>query len=106
MIVIDAKDLKTTARCYSELRAQAMERIKKMKDHSLVLFKAFLQYISTRNDEDLGYSALLDRFLSEELGLDGERDMTTRLSLMRRFYNLTRKNVRNPNKQRSLSPYL
>jgi len=94
------------AKSYGELRSQAIDNFRRMDDYASILFKAFLSYANTKMSDGLDSPALLGDFFSEELGLDSRDDITTRLSLTRRFYNLASKRIRDPKKQRSLLPYL
>lgn len=101
-----AEELGSVARSYGEIRRKVIEHLKMLDERALILFMEFLQYIKTTEGKESDLSKLMDEFFSEELGLDREVDMATRLSLSRRFRNLARRYFRDPKKQGSLSPYL
>jgi hypothetical protein len=105
-IAMNSEDLKSIAKSYGELRRRMMADLRKMDEHSEALFKAFLQYIKSTEIKNMEFSVLLDVFLSEELNLDRNEERATRLSLIRRFYSLARRHIRDSEKQRSLIPYL
>jgi translation initiation factor 2 beta subunit (eIF-2beta)/eIF-5 len=99
------EELRSIAETYGELRLQAEASIRRMRECSKTLFKAFLRYVETRRSEGATVHELLHAFLTEELGLDGEQDRGTRLSLARRFYALAGKRSRSPAEQASLMQY-
>ncbi|MCX8182990.1 MAG: hypothetical protein N3F08_01015 [Crenarchaeota archaeon] len=99
------EDVRSIAETYGELRHQAEENIRRMRECSKTLFKAFLRYAEARRGEGIGARDLLNAFLSEELGLEGEQNKSTRLSLARRFYALARSCSRNQAGQASLLQY-
>jgi len=103
---MNREELKSIARSYGELRRQMMTDLRKMDEYSEALFKAFMQYIKSTDTRNVKFSVLLDSFLSDELNLDFEGEKAIRLSLMRKFYNSARRHIRDPEKQRSLTPYL
>lgn len=105
-LIEDTDDLRSVARSYGELRSQAVDDFRRMDQYALVLFKAFLGYVKMKEDGHSTFPGSLGRFFSEDLGLDSEDDMGTRLSLARRFHNLSRKYFGNSKVQRSLLPYL
>lgn len=105
MSISTSEDLKTIAETYGELRLNAETSVRRMRECSKTLFKAFLKYAETRGGEGVGAQDLLNAFLSEELGLEGEQNRGTRLSLARRFYVLARGCLRNPAEQASLLQY-
>ncbi|MBO3797310.1 MAG: hypothetical protein QXU11_11185 [Thermoproteota archaeon] len=100
-----SEDVRRVAETYGELRLQAEENIRRMRECSKTLFKAFLKYAESRRGEGVGAQDLLNAFFSEELGLEGEQNRGTRLSLARRFYILARRCSRNPAEQASLLQY-
>lgn len=104
MIAI-GEDLKQTVASYRELRLRVIEDLRRLNDYSLILFKSFLQYVKDNRGEK-SFPELLDDFLSSELGLNWKEDAPIRLSLMRRFYNLAGKKIRDEGIQESLLPYL
>ncbi|MEM2089106.1 MAG: hypothetical protein QXF52_10645 [Thermoproteota archaeon] len=106
MSTICSEDLKTIAKHYGELRLKTLSNLREMSGYSNIIFKAFLQYVEKRRAEGLGLSVLLEEFFSWELALNQEEDKNTRLSLTRRFYNLAKKHVRNPEEQASILQYL
>lgn len=95
------EELKALARSYGELRLQVRAGLKKIDEYSLILFKAFLEYAGKRKGENLEPHALLNEFLNA-LALN----RGNRVSLVRRFYKLAEKNVRNHCEQTSLLRYL
>lgn len=101
-----SENLKTIVKHYGELRLQTVSSLRKMSDYSMILFKAFLQYVEKRRAEGLELPLLLEEFFSNELALNQEEDKNTRLSLARRFYKLAKKHVRNPGEQASILQYL
>ena len=101
-----SEELRSIAETYGELRLQAEASARRMKECSKTLFKAFLRYVEKRRGEGATVQELLQAFLTEELGLDGEQDRGTRLSLARRFYALAAKRPRSPAEQASLLQYL
>lgn len=100
------EDIRSIAETYGELRLQAEEDIRRMKECSKTLFKAFLKYVETRRSEGLTVQQLLQDFLVLELGLEGEQHRATRISLARRFYTLAEKRSRSPAEQACLRQYL
>jgi len=103
MVTID-EEVKSVVEKYRELRLRVIEDLRKLDDYSLILFESFLQYVKD-NEEKKSFPELLNDFLSE-LGLDSKEDLSVRLSLMRRFYNLAGKKTSNEKFQESLLPYL
>jgi len=99
------EDVRSIAETYGELRLQAEENIRRMRECSKTLFKAFLKYVEDRSGEGVAAQQLLQAFLAEELGLDGEQHRATRLSLARRFYTLAAERSRS-RVQASLLQYL
>lgn len=100
------EDVRRVAETYGELRLQAEENVRRMRECSKTLFKAFLKYVETRRGEGVAVQQLLHSFLQEELGLDGDQHRATRISLARRFYTLAAKLSRSPTGQASLLQYL
>lgn len=97
------EELKSIVNKYRELRLKVIDESKKLDDISLILFKSFLQYV--KENRDKSFHELLNDFLSE-LGLDSKEDLSIRLSLIKRFYKLVGKRVRDEKFQTSLLPYL
>ncbi|MEM2940197.1 MAG: hypothetical protein QW304_01380 [Thermoproteota archaeon] len=106
MSITCSEDLKTIAKHYGELRLKTLSSLRKMSDCSMILFKAFLQYVERRRAEGLDIPVLLEDFFSGELALNRDEDKNTRLSLARRFYSLAKKHVRSPGEQASILQYL
>lgn len=96
------EELKSVVEKYRELRLRVIEDLRKLDEYSLILFESFLRYVKD-NEEKKSFPELINEFLSE-LGL--EKEDSLRLSILRRFYNLARKRVRNERIQKSLLPYL
>ncbi|NHV99291.1 MAG: hypothetical protein HA496_06500 [Thaumarchaeota archaeon] len=99
------EDVRSIAETYCKLRLQTEENIRRMRECSKKLFKAFLKYVEARRSEEAGFQQLLRDFLVSELGLDGEQNTSMRLSLARRFYTLAAERSRG-RKQASLLQYL
>ncbi|MBO3799565.1 MAG: hypothetical protein FGF52_00685 [Candidatus Brockarchaeota archaeon] len=106
MSINRSEDLKEIAKHYGELRLKTLSSLRKINDYSMILFKAFLQYVDKRRGEGLDLHVLLEEFLSGELALNKEEDRNTRLSLARRFCNLAKKHVRSPEEQASILRYI
>ncbi|MBO3753491.1 MAG: hypothetical protein FGF53_01205 [Candidatus Brockarchaeota archaeon] len=100
------EDVRRVAETYGELRLQAEENTRRMRECSKTLFKAFLKYVETRSSEGVAVQQLLQDFLVLELGLEGVQHRATRISLARRFYTLAGKRSRSPAVQACLRQYL
>ncbi|MEM3465305.1 MAG: hypothetical protein QW506_03130 [Thermoproteota archaeon] len=101
-----SEDVRRVAETYGELRLQAEENIRRMRECSKTLFKAFLKYVETRRSEGVTVQQLLQDFLVSELGLEGEQHRATRISLAKRFYTLAAERSRSPAAQACLRQYL